>query len=95
MASAVIPKTNEQDGSPQGPAVTALQVGELATNRTTGKIYIRKDANQLASFKPTEDLTVDDIAGAARNHNATLTGTPTVNGQPILKNGDFLTGGTY
>lgn len=95
MASAVIPKTNALDGSPEGPSPTGLQVGEIASNRTTGKLYIRKDGDVLASFKPVEDLEVTDVAGAAPSHNAALTGAPTVNGQPILKNGDQLSGGTY
>jgi hypothetical protein len=95
MPSAVIPKTNATDGSAQGPDVNALQIGEVASNRTTGKLYIRKDGDSIASFKPVEDLTVSDVAGAAPTHDAALTGTPTVNGQPILKDGDQLTGGIY
>jgi hypothetical protein len=94
MASAVIPKTNAQDTA-QGPEVQALQIGEIASNRTTGKLYLRKDAETLASFKPVEDLVVADVSGAAPTDSPALTGTPTVNGQPILKNGDHLTGGTY
>jgi hypothetical protein len=95
MASAVIPKTNAQDGSTAGPEAAALQIGEIASNRTTGKIYMRKDGDTLASFKPVEDLVVADVAGAAPLNSPALTGTPTVNGQPVLKNGDQLTGGTY
>lgn len=95
MASAVIPKTNAIEGSTAGPEVQALQIGEVASNRTEGKIYMRTGAETLATFKCVENLEVADVAGAAPLQSPALTGTPTVNGQSILKNGDQLTGGTY
>lgn len=95
MASAVIPKTNAIDGSTAGPEVQALQIGEIASNRTDGKLYMRTGAETIASYKPVETLEVSDVAGAAPLQSPALTGTPTVNGQLILKNGDQLTGGTY
>lgn len=44
----IIPKRNSVAGAAAGPNASALQVGEIAVNTFTGKLYVKKEDNSVA-----------------------------------------------
>lgn len=58
----IVPKRNSSAGSATGPQASALQLGEIASNTFTGKLYLKK-----------EDNTVAEIGGAGSTATPVLT----------------------
>ena len=50
MATAIIPKTNATPGSATGPSASILREGELATNKYTGRLYLKLEAGTVAEL---------------------------------------------